>query len=59
MYFQPDLLPDDPAGDRFLGAYGQHSSAIQLSVCPVLPALSPYPDANEGTSLEGTGLLDC
>ena len=51
MRSQPDLLPDEPTGDRFLAADGQHSSTIQLSVWPVLPASSPYPDVSEGTGL--------
>ena len=59
VHFQPDLLPDEPAGDRFLATDGQHGSATQPSVWPALPALSPYPDASEGTGLQGTGLLDC
>ena len=59
MHFQPNLLPDEPSCDRFLAANGQHGSAIQPSVWPVLPASSPYLDASEGTSLQGTDLLDC
>ena len=27
VYFQPDLLPDEPVGDRFLTADGQHDSS--------------------------------
>ena len=28
MRFQPDLLPDELAGDRFLATGGQHGSTI-------------------------------
>ena len=59
VHFQPDLLPDEPASDHYLAIDGQQGSAIQPSVWPVLLALSPYPDVSEGTSLQGTGLLDC
>ena len=59
MHFQPNLLPNEPTGDRFLVVDGQHGSAIQPSVWHVLPASSPYPDASEGTGLQGTGLLGC
>ena len=59
MHFQFDLLPNEPAGDRFLVANGQHGSAIQPSVWPIPPALSPYLDANKGTDLQETGWLDC
>ena len=59
VHFQLDLLPDEPARDHFLTADGQHSFAIQPSVGPVLPTLSPSPDASEGTGLQGTCLLDC
>ena len=59
MHFQPDLLPDEPVGNRFLTVDGQQGFAIQPSVWPVLPASSPYPDANEGSGLQGTGFLDC
>ena len=59
MHFQSDLLPNEPAGDRFLAVDGQHDSAIQSSVWHVLPALSPYLNASEGIGLLGTGLLDC
>ena len=51
--FHPDLLPDEPTGDRSLVADGQHSSATQPYVLPVLPVSSLYPDANEGTDLLG------
>ena len=51
MRFHPDLLLDEPAGDRSLIADGQHDSTIQPSIWPVLPALFPYPDASEGTGL--------
>ena len=57
MHFQSDLLPDEPAGDRFLTVDGQHDSAIQPSIWPVLPSSSPYLDASEGTGLLETGLL--
>ena len=57
--FQPDLLPDEPVGDHFLIVDGQPGFAIHPSTWPVLPALSPYPSANEGTGLQGTGLLNC
>ena len=57
MHFQSDL-PDEPACNCFLIADGQHGSTIQPSVWHVLPALSPYPDANEGIGLPRTGLLD-
>ena len=59
MRFHHDLLPDEPVGDRFLDADGQHSSVIQPSVWPILPISSPYLDASKGTGLEGTGLLGC
>ena len=58
MHFQSDLLPDDQAGDRFLRTDGQQRSTIHPFFWPVLPALSPYLDASEGTGLLGTGLLD-
>ena len=57
MSFHPDLLPDEPAGDRSLAADGQHGSVIQPSVWPILPTSSPYPDTSEGTGLQGTDLL--
>ena len=60
LAFSPrSTLPDEPISDHFLVADGQHISAIQPSVWPVLPASSPYPDASEGTSLQGTDLLGC
>ena len=59
MHFQSNLLLDEPVGDRFRATDGQHGSAIQPSVWSVLLALSPYLDANEGTGLLGTDLLDC
>ena len=59
MHFHPDLLPNKPAGDHSLATDGQHGSAIQPYVWPVLSALSPYPDAREGTGLQGTDLLGC
>ena len=59
MHSQPDLLPDEPAGDRFLAADGQNDSVIQPSVWPVLLASSPYPDVSEGTGLQGIDLLGC
>ena len=49
--FHLDLLPDEPAGDRFLAVGGQHDSTIQPFVWHVLPASSPYPDASKGTGL--------
>ena len=55
MHFHLDLLLYEAAGDRSLAADGQHGFAIQPSVWPILPASSPYPDAREGTSLQGTG----
>ena len=58
MHFQPDILPDEPVSDCFLTADGQHGSTIQPSIWPVLLASSPYPDASEGTGLQGTSLLD-
>ena len=57
VHFQPNLLPDEPADNHFLAVDGQHDSVIQPSVLPVLLTLSPYPDASEGTGLQGTGLL--
>ena len=59
MHFQYVHLPDEPASGHFLAANGQHGSTIQPSVCHILPALSPYPDASKGTGLPETGLLDC
>ena len=59
MRFHPDPLPDEPVGDRSLVADGQHGSAIQPSVWPVLPTSSPYPDASERIGLQGTDLLGC
>ena len=59
VHFQSVCLPDEPACGRFLIADGQRDSAIQPYVLPVLSTLSPYLDANEGTSLPETGLLDC
>ena len=59
MHFQSVLLPDEPAGGRFLATDGQHGSVIRPSVWHVPPASSPYPNASEGTGLQGTGLLDC
>ena len=59
MHFQSVHLPDEPTGDRFLTADGQHDSTIQPYVWHVPPALFLYPDANEGTSLPETDLLDC
>ena len=59
MRFHPNLLLDEPVGDRFLVVDAQHGSVIQSSVWHVLPASSPYPDGNEGTSLQGTDLLGC
>ena len=57
MHFYLDPLPNEPAGDRSLAAYGQHGSAIQPSVWLALLALSPSPDASEETSPQGTDLL--
>ena len=59
MHFQPDLLPDEPMGDRFLTADGHHDSTIRASVWPILLSSSPYLDTSKGTGLQGTGLLDC
>ena len=59
MRFQPDLLLNEPIGDRFLATDGQHGSAIQPSVWPFLPASSPYPNTSEGTGLQETNLLGC
>ena len=59
MHFPLDPLPNEPAGDRSLTAYGQHSPVIQQSVWPVLIASFPYPDANEETGLQGNDLLGC
>ena len=59
MHFQLDLLPNEPTGDRFLAVDGQHGSAIQPYVWPVLLASSPYSNASKGTGLQGTGLLGC
>ena len=57
MHFHPNPLPNKPAGDHSLTADGQHNSVIQPSVWPVLPASSPYPNASEGTGLQGSDLL--
>ena len=59
MHFHPDPLPNEPAGDRYLAIDGQHGSAIQPSVWPVLLTSSPYSDASEETGLQGTDLLGC
>ena len=59
MRFHPDLLSDEPVSNLFLAIDGQHNSVIPPSVWPVLLASSPYPDANEGTGLQGTNLLGC
>ena len=59
MHFRSVHLPDEPASGRFLVADGQHGFAIQPSVWPVPLALSPYPEANKGTGLLETDLLDC
>ena len=59
MHFQPNLLPDEPVGDHFLAAYGQHVSTIQPFVWSVLLASSRYPDANEGTCLRMIEFLGC
>ena len=58
MHFQFDLLQEEHVGDRFLVVDGHHSSEIQPYVWPILLALSPYLDANEGTGLPRTSLLD-
>ena len=59
MRFHPDLLLDELIGDRSLAADGQHGSAIQPFVWPILLASSPHPNASEGISLQGTDLLGC
>ena len=59
MHFHPDPLPNEPAGDCSLVVNGQHDFTVQPSVWPVLLAWSPYPDASEETSLQGTYLLGC
>ena len=59
VHFRSVLLPNEPAGGPFFAADGQHGSVIQPSVWPAPPALSPYPDASEGTGLLETDLLDC
>ena len=59
MFFHLNPLPNEPTGDRSLAADGQHDSAIQPFVWVVLLALSSYPDASEGTGLQGTDLLGC
>ena len=59
MCFHLDLLPDEPTDNHSLVTDGQHVSAIQPYVWPVLSASSPYPDAREGTGLQGTDLLGC
>ena len=41
MRFHPNLLSDEPVGDRFLVVDAQHDSVIQSSVWHVLPASSP------------------
>ena len=40
MSFHPDLLPDEPAGDRSLAVDGYHDSAIHPFVWPILPTSS-------------------
>ena len=57
MHFHPNPLPNEPAGDCSVAADGQHGFAVQPSVCLVHLASSPYHDANEETSLQGTDLL--
>ena len=59
MHFRYVLILNEPAGDRFLAADGQHDSVIQSSIWHASPALSPYPNAGEGTGLLETNLLDC
>ena len=59
MHFRFVFLLDESDGGRFLIVDGQHGSVIRPSVWPVPPALPPYPDANEGTGLPETGLMDC
>ena len=59
MHFRSIHLPDEPAGSHFLTADSQHDSVIQPSVWPIPPALSPYPEASQGTGLPETDLLDC
>ena len=57
MHFHPDHLPKELTGDHSLAVDGQHSSAIQPFFWLILLALSPYPDANEGTGFQGIDLL--
>ena len=57
VYFHPDPLPNEPAGNCSLTANGQHDSAIQSSIWPALLASFPYLDANEETGPQGTDLL--
>ena len=57
--FHLDRLPNEPTGDRSLAADGQHVSATQPFVWLVRLASPPYPDASEGTGLQGTNLLGC
>ena len=59
MCFLPDPLSNKLAGNRSLVADGQHDSAIQPYVWPVLLASLPYLDASEGTGVQGTDLLGC
>ena len=59
MHFHPDLLPNEPTGDRSLTTNGQHGSAIQPFVWPALLASFPYPDYSEETGPQGSDLLGC
>ena len=59
MHFHPDPLPNEPVGDCSLAENGQHGFTVQPSIWPALLASSPYPDASEETSLQGTDLLGC
>ena len=59
MYFHPDPLPNEPAGNRSLATDGQHDSAFQPSIWPALLASFPYPDASEETGPQGTDLPGC
>ena len=59
MHFHPDPLPNESAGDCSLAANGQPGFTVQPSVSPVLLTSSPYPNASEETSLQGTDLLGC
>ena len=57
MRFHPNLLPDEPVGDRFLVVDAQHDSVIQSSVWHVLPTSSPYPDVTKELVFKGLTCL--